>query len=312
MSHAATTSTTSAPSKPTATPTEKEIAQAFRGPPHRFLDVGHSRLATWTFGRGPDLVFIHGWPLSAATFRRVAARLADGFTCHLIDLPGAGKTETRPGAPIDLISHAATIRAAIDVLGLSEYALVAHDSGGFVARFVAAEDPRARALVLGNTEIPGHTPLLVALYALLARIPGGGKLLLGLLRLRAVRRSSLGFRGCFEDVAYGEGEFHELLVAPLLRAGPAADGAIALLRKTTNADMARLGPIHGRIKAPVKLIWGPDDPFFPIAGARRMLSQFGGPATLDEIPRGKLFVHEDRADEFTALARPFLRTIFAH
>jgi pimeloyl-ACP methyl ester carboxylesterase len=286
--------------------TEADITRAFRGAPHRMLDVGHSRLAYWRFGGGPDVVFVHGWPLSSATFRRLIARLADSFTCHAIDLPGAGKSETGADAPVDLIAHAASLRAAIDELGLERYAFVAHDSGGFVARFVAAGDPRVRGLVMGNTEIPGHTPWLVAAYALLARVPGGGRLLLRLMRSRAVRQSSLGFGGCFEDVGYGEGEFKELFVDPLLAPGPVADGALKLLRNTRTSDMAKLGPTHTRIKAPVKLVWGPDDPFFPIARARKMLASFAGPATLDEIPGAKLFPHEDRPADFVASARPFL------
>jgi pimeloyl-ACP methyl ester carboxylesterase len=293
-----------------APPTEAEISRAFRGAPHRFLDVGHSRLAAWRFGRGPDLVFVHGWPLWSATFRRVVARLADRFTCHLVDLPGAGKTESRPGAPIDLVAHAATVRAAIDALGLSSYALVAHDSGGFVARLVAAEDRRARGLVLGNTEIPGHTPWLVAFYALAARVPGGGRLLLRLLRSRAIRRSFLGFGGCFVDPAYGEGEFKELLVDPLLVRGPAADGALALLRQTRKSDMARLGPAHAAIRVPVLLVWGGDDPFFPLPRARAMLDSFAGAAAIEVIPGAKLFAHEDRPEEFVAAARPFLGACF--
>jgi hypothetical protein len=106
---------------------EADFEAAFRGAPHRFLDVGHSRLAYWKFGRGPDLVFVHGWPLHAATFRRLLPYLADAFTCHLVDLPGTGQTRSTPGARIDLLAHAVTVRAAIDLLGLSRYAFVAHD-----------------------------------------------------------------------------------------------------------------------------------------------------------------------------------------
>jgi hypothetical protein len=41
-----------------------------------------------------------------------------------------------------------------------------------------------------------------------------------------------------------------------------------------------------------------------------MLAQFGGPATLVEIPGGKLFAHEDHADDFARAARPFLASCF--
>ena len=41
-----------------------------------------------------------------------------------------------------------------------------------------------------------------------------------------------------------------------------------------------------------------------------MLAQFGGGAELVEIAGGRVFVHEDRAAEFAAAARSFLRRCF--
>lgn len=289
-------------------PGEHELREALARAPHRFLDVGHSRLAYWRFGRGPDVVFVHGWPLTAATFRHLIPRLADAFTCHLVDLPGAGLTEHGPDTSmINLSAHAATVRAAIDALGLAGYALVAHDSGGLIARMVAAGDPaRVRALVLGNTEIPGHAPWLVTAYALAARLPGGTRLIGALMRSRTVRRSRLAFRGCFADPSYLDGDFHDLFVAPLLSSPRARAAQLSLLRTIHSSDVERLVDAHARISAPVQLVWGTDDPFFPIDKARGMLEQFAGPARLDPIEGGKLFAHEDRAADFAALARPFL------
>ena len=274
------------------------------------IDVGHSRLAYYRTGRGPDLVFVHGWPLHAATFRNVVARLAEDYTCHLVDLPGAGATVSTREAPIDILAHGQTVRAAIDKLGLERYAFVAHDSGGFVARVVAAGDPRVRGLVLGNTEIPGHVPWQLVVYALLGRLPRGKDLLRTVLRWRRLRHSALGFGGCFEDVRYVDGEFGELFVRPLLESADAMRGALQLLASTDKSYLARLPGFHEKIHAPVQLVWGTADPFFPVDKARAMLGQFGGPATLVEIPGGKLFAHEDRADDFARAARPFLARCF--
>ena len=286
---------------------EADFEDAFRRAPHQFLDVGHSRLAYWKFGSGPDLVFVHGWPLHAATFRRILPYLADGFTCHLVDLPGTGQTQSDAGAPIDLMAHAATVRAAVDLLGLRSYALLAHDSGGFIARAVAAGDSRVRGLVLGNTEIPDYMPALVAMYARMVRLPGGSRLLRLLMRSRWIRESALGFRGCFRDMDALGGAFHDFFVAPVL-AGD-AEGQMQLLRTLKREDFAQLRDIHGRIQAPVLLIWGEDDPFFPLDRARPMLGQFGGGARLEVIQGAKLFAHEDHPGEFAGLARPFLSSL---
>lgn len=105
-------------------PSVNETTAAFRRGPMRFIDVGHSLLAYWRFGTGPDLVFVHGWPLHSATFRGVISRLADAFTCHVVDLPAAGQSVSQPDAPIDFAAHAVALRRAIDDLGLRRYALV--------------------------------------------------------------------------------------------------------------------------------------------------------------------------------------------
>src|SRR5262245_45721707 len=79
--------------------------------PHAYIAVGHGRLASWRFGRGPDVVFVHGWPLHSATFRRLVPELARSFTLHLLDLPGTAHSEW--DGPIDFSSHAVTLRSAI-------------------------------------------------------------------------------------------------------------------------------------------------------------------------------------------------------
>ena len=43
----------------------------FLQPPHRWVDVGDARLAYRRIGSGPDVFFVHGWPLSSATWRGV-------------------------------------------------------------------------------------------------------------------------------------------------------------------------------------------------------------------------------------------------
>ena len=38
------------------------------------------------------MLFVHGWPVSGATFRTLLPYLVEHVTCHLIDLPGAGSS----------------------------------------------------------------------------------------------------------------------------------------------------------------------------------------------------------------------------
>lgn len=286
-------------------------ADVFRRGPREFLDVGHSRLAYYRFGSGPDLVLIHGWPLNAATFRNLIPHLVDRYTCHVFDLPGAGRTETTENTPYSLEGHVETVRRAIRTLGLSRYVLVAHDSGGYVARLVAADDDRVAGLVLGNTEIPGHTPPLIVAYALLSKVPGFGEVMRAVLRIGALRRSPLGFGSCFESSNSIGGEFSELIVEPLLASPLAMDKQLELLRSLDAAALTRaMRSAHDSIRARTLLVWGSADPFFPIEKARQMVPELRAGATLAEIPGGSLFAHEERAEEFARHALPFLDSCF--
>lgn len=291
-----------------AAPSAAEVLASFRGAPHAHLDVGHSRLAYRRFGSGPDVLFIHGWPLHSATFRGLVPLLAGSFTCHLLDLPGTGQTECGSAAPLDLRSHADTVRRAVELLALNRYGIVSFDSGGVVAREVAADDARVAGLVFGNTEIPGyHSPLLTAMMLLL-RI-GGERLFLTMLRHRALRRSPLGYGGCFSDLDLLDGEFHELFVAPLLASPDAARGQLRLVEGLDAAWLDRLAETHARIRCPSVLVWGAEDPFFPLAKARPMLAQLAGGAELFAIAGAKLFVHEEHPRAFANHARPFLHSV---
>jgi pimeloyl-ACP methyl ester carboxylesterase len=278
--------------------------------PHQHLDIDGDRLAYYRFGRGPDVVMVHGWPLHAATFRRIVPALARQFTLHLFDLPGAGNSlDWR--APYSLATHPRVVRKAIDRLGLDRYALLAHDSGGAIARHVAADDPRVRGLILEGTEIPGHHPAVIEAYVRATKIPGFARLLVATMGVGVIRRSSLGFGGCFTDPSFVDGDFGDLFVKPMLGSWRVAKGQLGLIRDLDFAFLDALDTVHARIQAPVRCIWGSDDPFFPIGKARKMLAQFGGEAELVEIPGAKLFVHEDHPDTFVAHAAPFLERCLA-
>ena len=56
-----------------STLTSAAAAELFRREPDRFLDVGAGEVAYRRVGNGPDVLFVHGWPVSGATFRHAAA-----------------------------------------------------------------------------------------------------------------------------------------------------------------------------------------------------------------------------------------------
>ena len=105
----------------------------------------------------------------------------------------------------------------------------------------------------------------------------------------------MGFGGCFNDLGLIEGDFHEHVVVPLIRSAARRDGMRRYLVGAQWAPVDALERDHASLRMPVRLIWGVDDPTFPIEYARNMVRQFPN-ARLVEIAGGRLLVHEEKPD----------------
>ncbi len=76
-----------------------DASMLFRREPDRFFDVGAGEVAYRRIGTGPDVLFVHGWPVSGATFRLLLPHFAEHVTCHVVDLPGAGSSRFDADTP---------------------------------------------------------------------------------------------------------------------------------------------------------------------------------------------------------------------
>ncbi len=104
-------------------------------------------------GRGPNVVFLHGWGLSGRTYRAALKRLlAQGLRVWAPALPGFDGT-----APLasdgDLAGYAAWVDGFCDAVGITEpVVLMGHSFGGGVAIQTAHDfSARVRGLVLINS-----------------------------------------------------------------------------------------------------------------------------------------------------------------
>ena len=81
--------------------------------------MGAGEVAYRVVGTGPDVLFVHGWPVSGATYRTLLPHLADHVTCHLIDLPGAGSSRFTADTPLSIENHIHSVRRTLDLLELT-------------------------------------------------------------------------------------------------------------------------------------------------------------------------------------------------
>ena len=285
--------------------TPADAANLFRESPHRFLDVGAGEVAYRRVGTGPDVLFVHGWPVSGATFRTLLPHLAEHLTCHVIDFPGAGSSRFTATTNITMTQHIATVQRVVDLLELTSVAVVGHDSGGLIARHAMVGDSRLRSMGLINTE-QMQTGWRFKSFVGTRRMPGIGRGLGWVAGQPRVRRNPLLLGGAFVDRSLLDGEFDEFFLRPLHEIAPRRDAAIKLLKGFDRNHVTQFAQVHPRINVPVQLVWGENDPFFPVQWAREMVSTFPD-AQLHVVPGAALFSHEERPAEVAAALLPTLR-----
>lgn len=277
------------------------------GEAFEYTEVGAARIAHRVVGSGPPVVFVHGYPTHGETWRKIVPGLAERFTCYLPDLPGLGASEWRVDTDFSFPGQARSLRRWIDALGLDAYDLIAHDTGGTIARCLAAEDgARVRRMVLINTEIPGHRPPWIPLYGKLAALPGASLTFGALLRQRWFRHSMLGLGGVFSDRRLLDGDFHARFIAPLLASSRRLEGSLRYLRGIGWDVVDGMRAVHARLRMPVLLVWGEDDRTFPVALGRAMAEQFPTSAGFVSIAGASLLPHDERPEPVLRALHDFL------
>lgn len=224
-----------------------------------YLEGGHELGST-------PILFLHGWGMTTAPYRKSLDLLCQQYRVIAPDLPGFGNAYHPTYLPHHL-SYVEPLVALLDALNLSTVHVVGHSGGGAVAIALAATFPsRVRSLTLADsTGIPlGSFPKVL------------------LLRIR---------------------EF--LLETPKIKPIPLLKFIGALLYNGTlntrnvlqSAQLALqrdLRPLLPNIQAPTLVLWGEGDRFIPL----QLAYEFS-----EHIPNAQLVIAEGEYHEW-AMFRP--------
>lgn len=110
---------------------------------HRTLNVNRINMHVAEKGKGPVVLFLHGFPELWYTWRHQIVALADlGYRAVAPDLRGYGDTD----APVDVASYTyfhvvGDLVALIESLGVESVFLVAHDWGAMIGWYLCLFRP---------------------------------------------------------------------------------------------------------------------------------------------------------------------------
>ncbi|MGH7903388.1 MAG: alpha/beta fold hydrolase [Candidatus Dormibacteraceae bacterium] len=274
------------------------------------LEIHHTR-----GGRGSPLLLVHG--LGSSGYIEWRYNLADLARHHRVlapDLPGFGRSDkprTRYGVPF----FARTLDAYMERLRLRSAAVVGASLGGRVAIELALQRPaRVSRLVLVNSLGLGRPR--VRLYYPLMMMPRVGEAVMGLVRegvrrapLEVVRRVAARHLGARADAGHLIDEGYLADIRELHSQRGFGEAYLATVR-----SLARLGSaVHNRdladrlarLDKPVMLIWGADDPLFPVEhalAAHRLIPD----SRLEIVENAGHSPQAERPDDFNRLLRGFV------
>lgn len=226
------------------------------------------RVAWGQAGDGPDLVLAHGWPWSSFAWHRMIEFLAEAYRVHWFDMPGYGRSDMTPEQATGLDVQGRVFSEMLQYWGLDAPLVIAHDFGGATTlRAHLLHDCEYRALVLMNV---------------VAMRPWGSEF------FDHVGRHTEAFFGLPPHIheavvrAYIKGALvgdipeqdFEGLVQPWLSEA----GRISFYRQFAQADerfTAEVEEDFDKIRCPVAILWGKDDPWIPIERGSALQAAIG-------------------------------------
>lgn len=272
-----------------------------------------------TGGRGTPVVFVHG--LGSSGYMEWRHNLEPVSGRHRVfapDMPGYGRTD-KPRARYTIPYFARFVVRYMEDRRLRSAVLVGASLGGRVVLEVALERPHlVHKLVLVNTLGLGRPKMNMAqmVYGLVT-IPRVGEAVMRFTRdalkwapPQMVRRVAARYSGASSDLSRAIDDTYLEHLRELYAADEFHHAYLSTVRGLVHPS-ALLGGHHdvtrrlNELKIPVQLIWGADDPLFPLAHAARAHSL---------IDRCKLAVIEgaghtpqaERPEEFNRVLSKFL------
>lgn len=123
-----------------------------------------------TQGKGPVILFLHGWGDNEATFAPLVKNLKENYTCITVDLPGFGITEP-PELTWGIKDYAEFVSKFIEKLSVQPKVVVGHSNGGTIAMYGVSHgliSPQ-RLILLASAGIRNQDAVRKKAYKIIAK-----------------------------------------------------------------------------------------------------------------------------------------------
>ena len=220
-------------------------------------------------GSGPDLVLLHGYPLSGALFARVRPALEEHFTVVTLDHRGYGSSSA-PGVVDGVETYAEDALTVLDEMGVSNAIIGGMSMGGPIVFSMYEQDPeRFGGMVLIDTTPAAANPAEAGLWR-------------GVEGIIAENGMAPIYPALLPDMLSGQTRLNEPAVGAYLTeimkpasAEAGRGGAIALAERPDRTDMLP------QIEVPALVIVGVEDALYSMTVSADMA---------DALPMGELAI----------------------
>ena len=274
---------------------------------HGYLRSGSVRLHYVTMGKGPLLLFLHGFPDFWYGWRHQLAEFARDHKVVALDMRGYNDSD-KPSRLDDytMTRLVADVAAVIAELGGGRATLVGHDWGGVVAwSFAEAYPEMLQKLIIINIPHPAvmaremvrPPQVFKSWYIFMFQLPG-------LPELMVTRDHGALMESVFRGGAVNREAFNDTDIAVYRDAICKPGVATAALNYYRNVR-ANARPHWGTIKVPTTLIWGMEDRALGpnlIDGNAAFVSDL----TIHRVPGAGHFPHQEKPHLVNSLIRDSL------
>ena len=125
------------------------------------------------YGKGKDIVLLHGWGQNIEMMRPIGDNFSDRFRITILDLPGFGESE-EPKEKWNIQKYSEMLEEFIEKLEIKKPIMIGHSFGGRLAIRYSADHPITKLVLFGSPciRIQEELPITVKILKSLKQIPG--------------------------------------------------------------------------------------------------------------------------------------------